>query len=364
MAPQARLDRYIERITDAFFIINAEGILTYASSGVSQLVGYSPEELKGRSSLDFIHPDDHPLAIEKQAELLTYPGNRLSHDYRILNKHESYQWMECIFVNMLNIPQVAEILVQMRDVSERKTTELQLQESRELFNLFMSRIPATALIRDDKGRYMFVNETFCIQTGTRMEDVLGKAYEEVFPQFTDQIEETDRICLDLGKEMQYMEKGMDRSGEEKDWIVYKFPIPRSKGRTFIGSLGFDVSRLANAKEAAKHAEDKFKVIFDNAPDAIFIEDEQGTILDANRKACELQGLQLDQLRGKNILDLTPENMKRKVGEQFRELWKGEIQELDSFTWTVKGEEIPVDIHAGRIVHEGREAIILTLRKRT
>jgi PAS domain S-box-containing protein len=72
---------------------------------------------------------------------------------------------------------------------------------------------------------------------------------------------------------------------------------------------------------------------------------------------------MEELKGKNILDLTPEDMKITVSEQFRKLWKGEIHELDSFTWRVNGEEIPVDIHAGRIVYEGKDAIILTLRKR-
>ncbi len=362
METEKRFEKIIDRITDAFFIIDADGIMTYASASVSKVVGYSSTELIGKSSLDFIHPDEHEMAVEKQGQLLSYPGSRLTHDYRILNSNHVYQWMECIFVNMTNIPQVGGIMVQMRDVSERKTIELMLEESKEQFRLFMGQIPAAVWIRDEEEKYVFINETFERIRNLKAEDVIGKSFREVFPDDAEQIESTDRLCRDFGKEIVFLDRVHDAYEEEKDWMIYKFPIPRLNGKTYIGALGMDVSKMVKAKEVLQAAEDKFKLVFDHAPDPIFIEDEHMNILDANQKACELQGIPLHELIGMNVLDLTPVTNREQVAEQHKKLWNGASQSLSSFTFSAQGEEIPVEIHSGKITHQGKEALILTLRK--
>jgi len=362
MKKSIEFDKIIDRITDAFYIIDADGILTYASASVSKILGHSPDDLISRSALEFIHPDEHHFAYENQEKLLAYPGSRLVHDYRILNADNSYQWMEFTFVNMINIPQVGGIMTQMRDVSERKTIELMLEESRQRFSLFMDKIPATVWIRDHEDKYVYVNETFERLSGKSSGDLLGKTYWEVFPEEAESISGTDRLCIDYGKEIEYLDRGPDDRGIIKDWVVYKFPMPQPNGNTFIGSLGFDISRITHAKDLVDEAEDKFKQIFDNAPDAIFIEDEFGIILDANTKACELQGLDLEALKGMNILDLTPEHKQSFVATEFKKLWNMESNSLTSFTWAVNGNEIPVEIHSARTKHAGKDALVLTLRK--
>lgn len=361
MHKDTNFDKIIDQITDAFFIIDAEGIITYASASVNKLVGHSPDGLVGHSSLEFIHPEEHHFAYDNQKKLLSYPGSRVTHDYRILTAHNSYRWMEFVFVNMINIPQVGGIMVQMRDVSERKTTELMLEESQEQFHLFMNHIPAPAWIRDDQSRYVFVNDSFQALMSKSEAELLGKTYQELFPEFIEQINDTDHLCRDYGKEIEFIMQGLNRNGVMKDFVIYKFPIVRSSGKVFIGAIGFDLSRINEAKGIVKSAEDKFKLIFNHAPDAIFIEDEHGQILDANRKACELQGIALPELIGKNILDLTPDHQRASIASQYKDLWAGKINSLSSFTWKVNGEEIPVEIHAGKITHLGSEALILTLR---
>jgi len=354
-------DKIIDRITDAFYIIDSDGTLSYASASVSKILGHSPQNLIGRSALEFIHPDEHHFAYANQEKLLEYPGSRLVHDYRILSAENNYRWMEFTFVNMINIPQVGGVMAQMRDVSERKNIELMLEESRQRFSLFMDKIPACVWIRDQEGRYIYVNKTFKGLTGKSSDELIGKSYHDVFPDSIEPISGTDRLCLDYGKEIEYMERGPDERGIIKDWVIYKFPMPQPDGTTFIGSLGFDISRIIHAKEQITEAEDKFKLVFDNAPDAIFIEDENGIILDANKKACQLQGLELELLRGMNILDLTPEHKRSLVALEFKKLWEQETNSVSSFAWHANGDEIPVEIHAAKTKHGGQEALVLTLR---
>lgn len=92
----------------------------------------------------------------------------------------------------------------------------------------------------------------------------------------------------------------------------------------------------------------FRILFENSPDAIFLEDEDGFILDANQQACELQGIDRARLKGMNIRDLTPEVEIDKVLERNKKLFTGEIDYFDGVIWSVTGKMIPVRFH-GRIV---------------
>ena len=72
--------------------------------------------------------------------------------------------------------------------------------------------------------------------------------------------------------------------------MYKFPVPQSNGKTFIGCSAMDITKWSSLDRERVTAEQKFKTIFEYSPDPIFIENEDGIIIDANRKACELRGM--------------------------------------------------------------------------
>ena len=97
-------------------------------------------------------------------------------------------------------------MTQMRDITERKAVELLLEESKEQFRLFMSRIPASVWIGDSEDRYIFVNETFEVISGFKASQLIGKTYREVYPADFGSIADTDRLCKDFGKEIEYLEK--------------------------------------------------------------------------------------------------------------------------------------------------------------
>lgn len=360
-------DKIIDRKTDAFFVIDQEGLLRYASESVTKMFGHTPKDLIGKPAKQFIHPEDQQAASLRHSVLLVYPGNRLTADYRVLNAHGDYSWMECIFNNMINIPPVSGIMVQLRDISERKSFELQLEESEERFRLFMHNAPGAVWMRDDKGTYIFLNEGFERMMDLRGKEVLGKTYDEIFPDRIEHIRDTDRICVNYGKTVEYLEKNIGSDGLERDWVIHKFPLPQSNGKTFIGIFAFDVTKLMHADANIKESENRFRQLFDHSPDAIFIEDEEGVILDANKKAAELQGLPVFNLVGKNILELIPEtepeNEKNKVRQTYKQLFSGEINQLNSLVWKTDGKKIPVDLRASRITYGKKPALILTLRER-
>lgn len=363
MQKQEYFEKLIEHRTDAFFVVDEQGIVLYASVTVGKLFGYDPRELVGKSALDFIHPADHHTAKLRQSVLLVYPGNRVTADYRVLNAHKEYVWMECIFNNMINIPQVNGIMVQLRDISERKSFELQLEESEERFRIFMHNAPGAAWIRDGQGKYVFVNSGFETMSGKLSSEVLGKSYKELFLAAKEEISDTDKLALDYGKTVEYIYNMTTPDGVQRDWIVHKFPLPQSNGKVFVGAFAFDYTKLLKADERIRESESRFRQIFDLSPEAMFIEDADGVILEANIRAAQLQGLDLPELVGKNMLELVPENKRAEIMDVHRKFYSGEIDKYSAFIWMKDGKEIPVDLRASFIQHKGKKALLFSLRER-
>lgn len=357
-------DKLIDQTPDVFCILRGQGQIIYCGSSSRKLLGYDPEAIVGRNALRYLHPAERHQARLRHSVLLAYPGNRVTADYRVLDAHGEYRWMECIFNNMLNLPQIDGILVQLRDVTDRKNFELQLEESEERFRIFMNNAPTVSMIKDEEGRLVFVNANFERSFRVLSKDALGMTLGELFPNgYWAESEENDRIVLNFGKSVEFFERTITPDGVEREWIVYKFPVPQSNGKTFIGCSAMDITKWSSLDRERVTAEQKFKTIFEYSPDPIFIENEDGIIIDANRKACELQGMNYPELVGKRITDLAPPDHHEELWSDFSKLWNGQLSRIDSYSWSTSGQVIPVAISTARIQHMDQPCLLLALRER-
>lgn len=108
-------------------------------------------------------------------------------------------------------------------------------------------------------------------------------------------------------------------------------------------------------------EERFRILVENSPDAIFVEAEDGTILDVNPAACRLQGLKRAELIGRNVTDLVPPEAVERVRADLPRWFTGEIKEVEGFRLGLGGRRIPVEVRASIIQNEGRRAAILHVR---
>jgi PAS domain S-box-containing protein len=100
-----------------------------------------------------------------------------------------------------------------------------------------------------------------------------------------------------------------------------------------------------------------RTIFDHSPDAIFIEDLEGNVLDANPAACRLHGLKHEQLLGMNVWALVPPEYRSSVARQ-NGLADGEIE---GYSLHSSGRSIPVSIRSSNITFRGKPALLLQVR---
>jgi PAS domain S-box-containing protein len=116
------------------------------------------------------------------------------------------------------------------------------------------------------------------------------------------------------------------------------------------------------QQAYQESERRFRDLFENSPDAIFLEDMTGQILDANAAACALHEMTREELLSKNASDLGStgvQGVRVRVNEPTRRNTPNRY--LESFSLTKSGRKIPVEIRWNTITFKNRQALLIHVR---
>ncbi|NJL32668.1 MAG: PAS domain S-box protein [Chloroflexaceae bacterium] len=121
---------------------------------------------------------------------------------------------------------------------------------------------------------------------------------------------------------------------------------------------------AQTAVALQESEQRFHDLFESSPDAIFVEDMQGYVLDVNPAACRLHGVERSDLIGKHVTELVPSDQTEAVRASFAQLARGEIDRAEGYSYTATGQSIPVEIKVNQMVYLGKPAVLLHVRDMT
>ena len=122
----------IEQAMDIIAVLDADGAVRYASPSVLPLLGYGAEELVGQHIFDLVHPDDVGPALRVFAEgVATGQGDRLL-GLQVRHKDGTYRSLEAIGRYLLDDPVVRGVVINARDVTERRSLERQLLQAQKM----------------------------------------------------------------------------------------------------------------------------------------------------------------------------------------------------------------------------------------
>ncbi|MDB6111825.1 MAG: hypothetical protein JWR69_3575, partial [Pedosphaera sp.] len=131
-------------------------------------------------------------------------------------------------------------------------------------------------------------------------------------------------------------------------------------QTLADYCGGALERI-RVERALRESERRFRHLFEGSPDAIFVEDADGLILDANPAAGRLHGLLHHQLIGRNALELIPKDKRERAHQIFQKLVQDELRQIESISLTSDGREVPVEIRTSRIDYADKRALLLHVR---
>ncbi len=122
---ERRFRALIERSSDVVSVVDVAGRIHYSSPATTRILGYPLSDYVDHNLLDLIHPDDLELTTTLFAQLLAEPGASLATEMRLRHQDGSWRCIEATGTNLLTDPAVDGIVLNYRDITERKRAELQ-----------------------------------------------------------------------------------------------------------------------------------------------------------------------------------------------------------------------------------------------
>jgi len=131
-----RREKYFRMLTanspDVLTILNREGLFQYNSPSLKRLLGYEPEELAGRNAFALVHPEDLPGVRKAFERGLKNPELRVTHEFRFRRRDESWCHLEVVGQSRLDDPDISGVVLNVRDITERKQLESQLRQAQKM----------------------------------------------------------------------------------------------------------------------------------------------------------------------------------------------------------------------------------------
>ncbi len=136
---------------------------------------------------------------------------------------------------------VALLLLRRQHLSLEQSRE-QTRAAKRLFRSFMDNSPTVAFIKDDAGRYVFLNATMCRRFGIAPEEWIGKGDADLWPaDAARQFREADAAVMAGGRLVELVEVTPHPDGSASVWQSFKFPITEPDGRRFLAGVALDIT---------------------------------------------------------------------------------------------------------------------------
>ena len=255
-ASEQRFRALVENSSDAITLMDPEGTIVYASQSIRSLLGYTPEELVETDAFQYVHPDDVAAVRDTFHAILHSPGVPMRMELRFGHKDKTWRYLEAIGVNRLHEPAVGAVVINERDVTERKRAENELRAAEQEYRMLFERNLAGVFRVSAEGKFLAANDSLARMLGYEHGEQLLGRFKADFAQAG----ELDRLLGEL---------------EHRDHVVsYELKARRKNGETACLLMNSSVLRDEKGNCLGR----------------------EGTVLDiTERRALELQLLQAQKM---------------------------------------------------------------------
>jgi PAS domain S-box-containing protein len=325
---EQRFRTLLENSADALTLLNADGSIFYEGPTVNRLTGYSPSERLGRSSFDNVYPDDLPLVKSVLGGLLAVPDGSATIQFRSIRKDGSIWWAEGTAKNLLHKASVQAIVINYRDVTDRKRAEENLRESEERFRQIVEASPMGMHMYQLQGDHLvFVgaNQAADHILGVDNSQFVGKTIEAAFPPLTaTDVPEHYRRAASEGTPWEMVQVDYDHDGIRGAFETHAFQT--GPGR--MAAMFLDITERKKAEEKLRNSETRFRILFEHAGVGVGLVDTQtGKYIRVNQKYCDIVGYTREEMEQLGFQSIThPDDLQNDL-DNMKRLKAGEISEF-------------------------------------
>ena len=143
---EARFRSLVQNSSDVVVVITPDGLVSYESDGVRRVLGHDPTEIIGRRFDERVHPEEIGWIRSLITGLVGSRGAEQTTELRLRHADGSWRWVEAIGQNLTHEPAVGGVVLNFRDITDRKRLEDQLQH--EAFHDTLTGLANRALFTD------------------------------------------------------------------------------------------------------------------------------------------------------------------------------------------------------------------------
>jgi PAS domain S-box-containing protein len=244
------------------------------------------------------------------------------------------------------------------DLSARKAIETALRLSEERFRLIIDSTSDCVIIWDRQYNYLYANQAAVHHVGITADQVNDRNIRDALghmPEFMNLWMRRIDAAFSTGEAREY--KDVFPVGERmvhSESIV--MPVRDPQGRIYAAAAVYrDITEQRETEQALRSSEGRYRVLYDQCNDAVFLADLTGRITQVNRRACEMLESTPEELTGRNICELHPKEVLGGARQALQTARTLGAACFESQLLTRQGRCLEVEISAGII--EGEQRIL-------
>jgi len=303
----------IEKAPDGIVLINKDGKISYASPSAIRIFS-DGDSIEFPDPNKSTHPDDLPKVLSAIQQIVEDPTLTLTLEYRFKTNRGRYHWVESTFSNQLSEPGIESVIINFRDITDRKQAET---EQFKLHNIVEESLNEIYVFDLQSLKFEYVNSGALKNLGYTQKEIINFTPLDIKPEYSS--EEFSSLLQPLisGTKEKLVFSTIHK---RKDGSVYPVDVNVQLYKTENSSVFFavvnDITERKLAENLLKESEHKFRSLFENhAAVKLLIDFETGLIADANEAAAKFYGYSRAELVKMNISQinmLDPEDIKTEM----------------------------------------------------
>jgi len=237
---EEKYEGLFEYTIDGMLVLDARGEILDVNSRALQLFNLKEEEMMGKNflSMGLLTPKSLSIVVNQFQELLS-KKIATSQETEIIGSNGNIFAVEISSFTLIKKEnEIDNFVLVVRDISDRKQTEIKLAREHELLQTLMDSIPDSIYFKDEENKFVMVNKAKAAHSNVKPEDMIGKTDFDFLPEEQARKSfEDDEEVMKVGKFIiNKIEKINGVDGSERWVSVTKFPRFDSEGN-IIGTMG-------------------------------------------------------------------------------------------------------------------------------
>ncbi len=314
---------FMQMSSDMFGYIHLDGTFLPLNPAWEKTLGFTCAELKTRSWIELVHPDDQESSVDELIKLNSEERQNIAFENRFQCSNGEFKRL--IWTVQLDTEQHARYCVTVRDITRQKQIENKLRESEtrfqqlaqthsqdsDLLHTLMDNTPDHIYFKDIESRFVRINRSLANRFGLKNPtEAIGKSDFDFFTrEHAQQAYQDERTVIDSGKPIEGKQEKETWLGAPDTWVsTTKVPIRDRSGR-IKGTCGIsrDITEYFRADQALRDSEANWRSLVESAPDIITTLDLDYRLQFINRIPTGVD-MEPEDIVGNSIFDfLTPEH---------------------------------------------------------